>query len=122
MKLHVAVTVLASFAASLTSVSAGECLSAVTAYAGQQQDVQWTDSASYYTINNNANYNNGNANYYNDDQQNNQQQAEENAEQAEQNIQAQMESLAEALGIEFDEGEQDGQDGNYNYNQYQAMR
>ena len=114
MKLHVASTALASFA-SLTSVSAGggQCLSAVTAYAGQQQDVNWNDAAAYYTINNNAN--NG---YYNN-QQNNQQDAEQNAEEAEANIQTQMESLAEALGIEFDEGDQDG---DYNYNQYQAMR
>lgn len=111
MKLHVAATVLASFA-SLTSVSAdgGQCLSAVTAYAGQQQDVNWTDNASYYTINDN------NANYYNN-QEDNAEEAEENAEQAEMGIQYQMQSLAQALGIEFEEADQDG-----NYNQYQEMR
>lgn len=111
MKLHVAATVLASFA-SLISVSAdgGQCLSAVTAYAGQQQDVNWTDNASYYTINSNANYNNNN-------QENDAEEAEENAEQAEMGIQYQMQSLAEALGIEFEEDDQDG-----NYNQYQEMR
>lgn len=109
MKLHVAATVLASFA-SLISVSAdgGQCLSAVTTYAGQQQDVNWTENASYYTINSNANYNNN--------QENDAEEAEEDAEQAEMGIQYQMQSLAEALGIEFEEDDQDG-----NYNQYQEM-
>lgn len=110
MKLHVAATVLASFA-SLISVSAdgGQCLSAVTTYAGQRQDVNWTENASYYTINSNANYNNN--------QENDAEEAEEDAEQAEMGIQYQMQSLAEALGIEFEEDDQDG-----NYNQYQEMR
>ena len=71
MKLNVAATALASAVVSMASVptvsavyssnSAGTCLSAVIANAGQQQDVDWSDEAAYYTIgnaNNNVYYNN----------------------------------------------------------------
>ena len=129
MKLNVAVAALASFA-SLTSVvsgaysgsgygSSGQCISTIQEYAGQQQDVNWSSAAGYYTINNN--YNNDNAANYNN-ANNNEQQAEQNAEQAEANIRTQMANLAEVLGIEFDE-EQGDNNNQYNeagdYNQYQ---
>ena len=114
MKLNVAATVLAYAAMNLATVSAvysnsaGTCLSAVIANAGQQQDVDWSDEAAYYTIGNaNNNYNNYNANNGEDGEE--EQEAE--AEEAEYNIRMQMRSLAEALGLDAQE-EDDGEDGN----------
>ena len=116
MKLNVAATVLAYAAMNLASVSAvysnsaGTCLSAVIANAGQQQDVDWSDEAAYYTIGNaNNNYNNYNANNGEDGDEEQEQEAE--AEEAEYNIRMQMRSLAEALGLDAQE-EDDGEDGN----------
>ena len=121
MKLHVAATALASAVVSMASVptvsavssnaaAAGTCLSAVIANAGQQQDVDWSDEAAYYTIGNaNNNYNNYNANNGEDGDEEQEQEAE--AEEAEYNIRMQMRSLAEALGLDAQE-EDDGEDGN----------
>ena len=116
MKLNVAATVLAYAAMNLATVSAvysnsaGTCLSAVIANAGQQQDVDWSDEAAYYTIGNaNNNYNNYNANNGEDGDEEQEQEAE--AEEAEYNIRMQMRSLAEALGLDAQE-EDDGEDGN----------
>ena len=117
MKLNVAATVLAYAAMNLATVSAvysnsaGTCLSAVIANAGQQQDVDWSDEAAYYTIGNaNNNYNNYNANNNGEDGDEEQEQEAE-AEEAEYNIRMQMRSLAEALGLDAQE-EDDGEDGN----------
>ena len=126
MKLNVAATVLAYAAMSVTSVSAvysnaaGTCLSAVIANAGQQRDVDWSDEAAYYTI---GNTNSNNYNYANNDQDGDdeqeggdeEQEQDAEAQQAEYNIQTQMKSLAESLGLgyqEEDDGEDEEQDGN----------
>lgn len=91
MKLNIATTALASAAIvlsmSATSVSAaysdaaGTCLSAVVSNAGEFDDTDLSDEATYYTINSS------------------------DAEQAESNIQKQMQSLAEALGLNVEEEE-----------------
>lgn len=94
MKLNVATTVLASAAImsmTVTSVSAvyseaaGTCLSAVMSNAGKHDGDNLSDEAAYYTI------------------------SSSDAEEAEYNIQTQMQSLAEALDLEFqEEGREDG--------------
>ena len=92
MKLNIATTALASAAIvlsmSATSVSAaysdansGTCLSAVVSNAGQHDDEDLSDEATYYTINGNDN---GEA-------------------QAQYNIQTQMQSLASTLNMNVDE-------------------
>ena len=114
MKLIVAATVLASLM-TVTSVSAdysnsaaGTCLSAVIANAGQQRDVDWSDEAAYYTI---GNANSNNYNYANNDQNGDDEEEQDaEAEEAEYNIRTQMRSLAEALGLNYQE--EDGEDGN----------
>ena len=114
MKLNVAATVLAYAAMNLSMVSAvysnaaGTCLSAVIANAGQQRDVDWSDEAAYYTI---GNANSNNYNYANNDQNGDDEEEQDaEAEEAEYNIRTQMRSLAEALGLNYQE--EDGEDGN----------
>ena len=91
MKLNVATNVLASativLSMSATSVSAaysddsGTCLSAVVSNAGQHDDENLSDEATYYTINGSDN---------------------EEA-QAQSNIQTNMQSLAQTLNMNVDE-------------------
>ena len=140
MKLNVAATALASAVVSMASVptvsavssnaaAAGTCLSAVIANAGQQQDVDWSDEAAYYTIgnaNNNVYYNNNaNNGEDGDDQEDGEEEQEQEAEaqQAEYNIQAQMKGLAEALGLGYQEEEEgeEGEDGEQDGNGQQAF-
>ena len=162
MKLNVAATLLASLMSmSVPSVSAvysnaaGTCLSAVIANAGQQQDVDWSDEAAYYTIGNtNKNYYNANNNADDgedgdeeeegereqeeeeegadrlrrrlqdeEEQQENEEEEEEaEAEEAEYNIQTQMRSLAEALGLDYQEEGEDGENGNQQAFNYQELK
>ena len=124
MKLNIAATVLASAAMNLSTVyavysnAAGTCLSAVIANAGQQQDVDWSDEAAYYTIGNT------NKKYYNvnNDEDGDEQEEEAEAEEAEYNIQTQMRSLAEALGLDYQEEGEDGENGNQQAFNYQELK
>jgi hypothetical protein len=143
MKLPIAALALAAAAHTASAASAGQCLSAVSAYAQSGQldsSIEWNSQAAYYHVQseqqaadedgdadgeeNNEEENNEEDNADDEEQKDGEgrrrrledrEEAEEEAEQAETTIYDQMQGLAEALGINEDNNQdnEDGEDQQY---------